>query len=144
MKNIPTEFKQPIAPESESNLEAAEKNSSDFNILKEEVVSSKEIIEIIKMKIDDQNKLSETREDLGLETDKDAQIQSYINELPKNEDYIDFSKLQKIGRGGTHDVFIDQNNPNFVIKLNRGALEKASSLSQSEWSDETQKKLMNT
>jgi len=78
---------------------------------------------------------------LGLKTDKDAQIQLYINELPKNDDYIDFSKLQKIGSGGTHDVFIDQNNSNFVIKLNRGALEKISSLNQSEWSDETQKKV---
>lgn len=141
MKNIPTEFGQSITPESEGSAETLKKDSFDFDIIKEEALGDKEIIEIVKMKIDDKNKLSEVREDLGLEINKDAQIQSYINQLPKNGDYIDFSKLQKIGNGGTHDVFIDQNNPTFVIKLNRDALEKASSLGQSEWSDETQKKV---
>ncbi|MEI6835530.1 MAG: hypothetical protein WCK59_01740 [Candidatus Falkowbacteria bacterium] len=141
MKNIPTEFKQPFVPESEGNPEKLDKNFSNLNVFKEEVASGEEIIEIVKMKIDDKNKLSQVREDLGLEIDKDIQIQMYIDALPKNKDYIDFSKLQKIGSGGTHDVFIDPNNPNFVIKLNRNALEKASSLSQSDWSDETQKKV---
>ena len=58
------------------------------------------------------------------------QIQSFISELPTREGHIDFSQLQRVGHGGTHDVFAYPQNPKFVIKLNRGTLEKAMSVGQ--------------
>ena len=47
------------------------------------------------------------------------QLESFMRELPNIDGFIDFSQLQRIGQGGTHDVYIFPQNPAFVIKLNR-------------------------
>lgn len=95
-------------------------------------------IEAAKRKIADEQKIEELKANLGIENN-DSQINSFISELPNREGYIDFSQLQKVGHGGTHDVFIYPQNPKFVIKLNRGALEKALSVEQSTFPPELQK-----
>jgi hypothetical protein len=48
---------------------------------------------------------------------------AFVSGLPKVNGAVDFSKLQKIGSGGTHDIYQDPNNPKFVVKINRGHLE---------------------
>ena len=88
-------------------------------------------IETIQRKIDDRKQIVKVREHLGIESE-DTKIKSFIGELPNKEGFIDFSKLQRVGDRGTHDVFIYPQNPTFVIKLNRGALEKARSIGQTE------------
>ncbi|MEA3496156.1 MAG: hypothetical protein U9R42_09000 [Bacteroidota bacterium] len=95
-------------------------------------------IEVAKRKIADEQKIEELRANPGIEN-YDSQIHSFISELPNREGYVDFSQLQKCGHGGTHDVFIYPQNPKFVIKLNRGALEKALSVGQSTLPPEIQK-----
>ena len=95
-------------------------------------------IEVAQRKIADEQKIEEIRANLGIENN-DSQIHSFISELPNREGYIDFSQLQKVGHGGTHDVFIYPQNPKFVIKLNRGALEKALGVGQSTLPPEVQK-----
>ena len=74
-----------------------------------------------------------------LTTEKIEQIQSFVSMLPNKDGFIDFSQFQKIGNGGTHDVFIYPQNQIFVIKLNRGILEKARSIGQTKLSPEVQK-----
>jgi hypothetical protein len=86
-------------------------------------------IEVAERKIADEQEIEKLKASLGIENN-DSQVQSFISELPNREGYIDFSQLQRIGHGGTHDVFIYPQNPKFVIKLNRGALEKALSVGQ--------------
>ena len=76
-------------------------------------------------------------ENLDSKIKRDARIEKYINSLLKKEEFIDFSKLQKLGQGGTNDVFSCKKNSNFVIKLSREALDKAIELSESPWSNET-------
>lgn len=62
-------------------------------------------IETIQRKIDDGNKIGEIRKQLGIEN-RDVQIQSFISELPNVEGFVGFSQLQRVGHGGTHDVFV--------------------------------------
>jgi hypothetical protein len=85
--------------------------------------------EIAQRKIVDEQQIENVRKNLGIEN-RNEQIQSFISELPNKEGHIDFSQLQRAGHGGTHDVFIYPQNPKFVIKLNRDALEKALSVGQ--------------
>lgn len=47
---------------------------------------------------------------------------AFVAGLPKVNGAVNFSKLQKIGSGGTHDIYQDPNNPKFVVKINRGHL----------------------
>lgn len=102
----------------------------------EEKKKTTEQIESIQRKINDENKVEETRRQLGVEN-RDTQIQSFIRELPHKDGYIDFYQLQNKGGGGTHYVFIDPQNPAFVIKLNRDVLEKTIKVDQPELSPET-------
>jgi hypothetical protein len=81
--------------------------------------------------IEKENQIQETKERLEAK-DRDAKIKSFVNELSKEKGYIDFNKLKKIGEGGTHDVFINPQNQEFVIKLDRDALGRAIDLGQSE------------
>lgn len=67
---------------------------------------------------------------------KDVQIHSFINGLPTKNGFIDFSQLESIGHGGTHDVYIYPQNSEYVIKLNRGVLEKVLDSGQNELSPE--------
>ena len=140
MENFEAKFMQPKNPEEEKKaaeiIPQAEIVSNQP--LQEEGVDNTKQIEAIQRKIDDQNKIEEIKEQLGVEN-RDTQIQSFISELPNKEGFIDFSQLQRVGHGGTHDVFIYPQNPTFVIKLNRGVLEKASSIGQTELSPEIRK-----
>jgi|GEM_PF-4128778 len=52
----------------------------------------------------------------------------FVSSLPSVNGAVDFSKLQKIGSGGTHDVYRDANNPRFVVKVNRGHLQADANL----------------
>lgn len=65
---------------------------------------------------------------------KDINIESFIDKLPQKEGAIDFSQLQRIGCGGTHDVFVYPLDLRFVIKLNRNVLEKSQTRKQNELS----------
>lgn len=85
--------------------------------------------EATQKKIVDEQKIEYVRGRLGSEN-REEKIRSFIGELPTREGHIDFSQLKRIGHGGTHDVFIYPHNSQFVIKLNRGALEKAMSIGQ--------------
>ena len=88
-------------------------------------------IQAMGSRIDDSIGAAEIR--LSIDADSgDGHFQSFISELPNKDGFIDFSQFQRVGHGGTHDVFIYPRNPSFVIKLNRGALEKALSVGQSE------------
>ncbi len=87
------------------------------------------IAEFAQKRIVDKQKLENIRELLTAQN-REAQIQSFVSELPSRGEHIDFSQLQRIGHGGTHEVFIYPQNPKFVIKLNRNALEKAMGLGQ--------------
>jgi len=81
--------------------------------------------------IEDTNKIIEMQPLLGVDKASEC-FQSFIDELPNKDGFLDFSQLKKIGYGGTHDVFIYPQNSSFVIKLNRSALKKALSVGQSE------------
>lgn len=105
------------------------KDNSPVNPIIQEGETRTHNIEIAQRKIADEQKIEDIREQLGIEN-RDAQIQSFIGEFPNREGHLDFSQLQRVGHGGTHDVFIYPQNPKFVIKLNRGALEKALSVGQ--------------
>lgn len=67
-------------------------------------------------------------------------FQAFVAELPTNDGFIDFNQLQRKGGGGTHDVFVYPKNKSFVIKLNRGVLEKSLSVGQSVLSPEMRQK----
>ena len=81
----------------------------------------------------------ELREENDLEENKNTQRQSFINELPNKEGFVDFSQLQRIGHGGTHDIYVYPKNPAFVIRLNRSVLEKAYGIGQAELPPEMRK-----
>ncbi len=117
-----------ISPQRGKRLIKEEKEKND---------SAKQV-EATQRTIDDENKIQEIREQLGTEN-RDTQIQTFISELPNNDGFVDFGQLQRVGRGGTHDVFIYPQNPTFVIKLNRGALGKARSIGQAKFSPEVRK-----
>lgn len=139
MKNFEAKFMQPKNPEEEKK--AAEIPQAEIisgQPQQEGGTDNAKQIETIQRKIDDQNKIEEIREQLGIESE-DTKIQSFINELPNKEGFVDFSQLQRVGHGGTHDVFIYPQNPTFVIKLNRGVLEKARSIGQAELPPEVRK-----
>ena len=85
------------------------------------------------------NELKKEEIELSIESNKDEKIQSFISKLPRKEGFINFDQLQKVGHGGTHDVFIYPQNPTFVIKLNRGALEKVISIGQAKLLPEVRK-----
>ncbi|MBI2635006.1 MAG: hypothetical protein HYW79_00435 [Parcubacteria group bacterium] len=139
MENFEVKFRQPKNPEEEkkaAEIPQAEIVSSQPP--QEEGVDNTKRIEAIQRKIDDENKIEEIREQFGIESE-DIKIQSFISELPNKEGFIDFNQLQRVGHGGTHDVFIYPQNPAFVIKLNRSALEKASSIGQAELPPEIRK-----
>lgn len=51
-----------------------------------------------------------------------ANVNSFVNGLPRKQGAVDFSKLEKIGKGGSHDVYRDPNNPTFVVKIDRDHL----------------------
>ncbi len=139
MENFEAKFMQPKNPEEEKK--AAEIPQAEIvtgQPLQEEGMDNTKQIETIQRKIDDQNKIEEIREQLGIESEN-TKIQSFISELPNKEGFIDFSQLQRVGHGGTHDVFIYPQNPTFVIKLNRGALEKARSIGQAKLPPEVRK-----
>lgn len=57
------------------------------------------------------------------ETEADS-IQTYLDSLPRINECIDFSKLQKIGSGGTHDVYQSAVDQRYVIKIDRSILAK--------------------
>jgi hypothetical protein len=99
--------------------------STDDSSLREEISNEQQsdAIQILKSKIMDEIKITEIRKQIGTEKNQ-KQIQTFLSELPCKEGAIDFTQLNKVGKGGTHDVFVFPNNPAFVIKLNRGVLEK--------------------
>lgn len=139
MENFEAKFIQPKNQEEEKKTaEIPRAEIVSGQLPQEEDVDNAKQIEIIQRKIDDQNKIEEIREQLGIESN-DTKIQSFISELPNKEGFIDFGQLQRVGHGGTHDVFIYPQNPTFVIKLNRGALEKARSIGQAELPPEVRK-----
>lgn len=59
---------------------------------------------------------------------KEDPMRTYLDNLPKTNGCIDFSKLQKIGSGGTHDVYQLDGDSKYVIKINRGVLAKVKEL----------------
>lgn len=63
--------------------------------------------------------------------DENRHLKLFLTELPRTDGFIDFSQLQRVGRGGTHDVFIYPKNPSFVIKLDKWALKKAIDVAKS-------------
>lgn len=139
MENFEAKFMQPKNPEEEKKAaEIPQAEIVSSQLPQEEGVDNTKQIEDIQRKIDDQNKIEEIKERLGIEN-RDTQIQSFISKLPNKEGFIDFSQLQRVGHGGTHDVFIYPQNPTFVIKLNRGVLKKTSSIGQTELSPEIRK-----
>ncbi|MEI7890444.1 MAG: hypothetical protein WCI36_00590 [bacterium] len=94
-------------------------------------------IETLQSDIDDSIKIEELRGKIGAEN-KDASFDSFATELPRNGEHINFGELQKVGNGGTHDVFISPQNPSFAIKLNRGILNTIINSGQSEFIPEMQ------
>lgn len=141
MKNFEAKFIQPKISEQEKEKKTPEMPRAEITSSQppqEENVDNAKRIETVQKKIYDQNKIEEIRNRLGLEN-RDTQIQSFINELLNKEGFVDFSQLQRVGHGGTHDVYIYPQNPMFVIKLNRDALEKAHSIGQAELPPEMRK-----
>ncbi|MFA5360797.1 MAG: hypothetical protein WC320_02445 [Candidatus Paceibacterota bacterium] len=125
MENFESKFMNPQTQEEK-------KEGQEMPQVKEEqsqINNTEQLVETAQRKIDDEQKIEDIREQLEIEN-RDAQIQSFISELPNKEGHIDFSQLQRVGHGGTHDVFIYPQNPKFIIKLNRGVLEKALSVGQ--------------
>ncbi len=128
MEKLKPRIENAETPEAKTEIVKPEDGSSiDKNLQKSEIRAHG--IEIAQRKIADEQQIENVRKNLGIEN-RDEQIQSFISELPNKEGHIDFSQLQRVGRGGTHDVFIYPQNQKFVIKLNRGALEKALSVGQ--------------
>jgi len=115
MENFEAKFMQPKTPEEKKIAETPQAEIVSGQPLQEEGTDIAKQIETTQRTIDDKNKIEEIRNQLGVEN-RDAQIQSFIGELPNKEGFIDFSQLQKVGHGGTHDVFIYPQNPTFVIK----------------------------
>lgn len=100
---------------------------SNIQIENNEIVSNN--FEIIKKKINKEMKIDEVKNQLEREYINNN-INTFINELPRANDGIDFHNLNKLGQGGTHDVFIDQHSPKYIIKMNRALLEKAKAINQ--------------
>lgn len=123
----------------EDNIYNQESKSSPEIAVSTDEISSREKISdehqldtthILKSKIMDEIKIAEIRKQIGTEKNQE-QMQTFLSELPSKEGAIDFTQLKKVGKGGTHDVFVFPNNPTFVIKLNRGVLEKVLATGQS-------------
>jgi hypothetical protein len=129
MENFKSKFMQPPTPDKKKELQEPPWVEAVEQETQPGVDGAVKQVENTQREIADQTKIEDIREQLGIEN-RDAQIQSFISELPAREGHIDFSQLQRVGHGGTHDVFIYPQNPKFVIKLNRGALEKALSVGQ--------------
>ncbi|HBK34272.1 TPA: hypothetical protein DDZ06_04635 [Candidatus Uhrbacteria bacterium] len=108
------------------------------DLIKQKKGSDAQNIETTQRRITDEMKIAEIRSSLGVDKGGER-LQTFVSDLPNKDGFIDFSQLQRVGHGGTHDVFIYPKNPSFVIKLNRGALEKALSVGQSELPPEIRK-----
>ncbi len=52
------------------------------------------------------------------------QFEGYLEQLPKIEGAVDFSRLKKIGKGGTHDVYEYGEDSRCVVKIDRGVLDR--------------------
>lgn len=139
MEAFEAKFMQPKNPEEEKKIEGIQQAEiASDQPLQEGGIDDAKQIKTIQRKIDDRNKIEEIREQLGIEN-KNEQAQSFIGGLPRKEGFVDFSQLQRINHGGTHDVFIYPQNPAFVVKLNRDVLEKARGIGQAELSPEVRK-----
>lgn len=55
---------------------------------------------------------------------KQDTFQRYLEQLPKVNGAIDLSQFNKIGSGGTHDVYQFENDQSCVVKIDRGVLAK--------------------
>lgn len=52
----------------------------------------------------------------------------FLENLPKVDGYVDFTKLKKVGNGGSHEVFQSPEDPRFVIKIGHGVLKRSAEL----------------
>lgn len=124
--------------------EGIEKDNSVFfaerNIQAKKVEIESNNFESIQKKITEEMKIDEIKNQLEKEY-RDSNISAFINELPHIDNAINLQSLHKLGQGGTHDVFMDQQSPKFVVKLNRGLLEKAKAINQQELSLDIQQQV---
>jgi hypothetical protein len=91
---------------------------------------------VLQSRVNDMVKIEEIKNKLGIKNEE-LHTESFVSELPNEDGAVDFSQLQRIGDGGTHDVYGYQQNPAFVVKLNRSDLKNILNLGQNELSPET-------
>lgn len=106
----------------------------------EKIKTDANIFESIQKKINEEMKIDEIKNQLEKEY-RDNNIKNFINELPRIDNAINLQSLHKLGQGGTHDVLMDPQNQKFVVKLNRGLLEKAKAINQQELSLDIQQQV---
>jgi len=57
-------------------------------------------------------------------------FENYLRALPRRDDAIEINKMSKVGSGGSHDVLVNRETDDFVLKIDRALLSRVSNIAE--------------